>query len=79
MAIEDLPDGRTHLIHTVRDLRCWLDRSGAVTAHARCSDLRPVRQAPRHHDVDGELLVSCIGCSSEVVIIATEQLLEEEA
>lgn len=77
IAIEDLRDGRTQLIHSAGDLRVWLEsfRQGrcvlpAAAICGRCNKLHVDR------DVDGELLANCIGCSAELIVLAAEGLME---
>ena len=73
IAIEDLRDGRTQLIHSAGDLRVWLEsfRQGrcvlpAAAICGRCNKLHVDR------DVDGELLANCIRCSAELIVLAAE-------
>lgn len=74
VAIEDLRDGRTQLIHSAGDLRVWLDsfRQGRCVLPAagicgRCNGLHVDR------DVDGELLGNCIGCCAELIVVGAER------
>lgn len=76
VAIEDLRDGRTQLIHSAGDLRVWLEsfRDGRCVMSAaaicgRCDKLHVDR------DVDAELLPNCIGCCAELMVVGAEELL----
>ncbi len=76
VAIEDVRDGRTHLIHSAGDLGQWL-RS---FKEGRC--MRPVAaicgRCDRLHtdrDVDGELLANCIRCCAELMVVGAERLM----
>ena len=78
IAIEDLRDGRTQLIHSAGDLRVWLEsfRDGRCVVPAaaicgRCNKLHVDR------DVDGELLVNCIACAGELIEVAAERFLHD--
>ncbi len=74
IAIEDVRDGRTQLIHSARDLGLWLrsfkDGRCVMPAAAicgRCDKLHVDR------DVDAELLENCIGCCAELMVVGAEE------
>lgn len=76
VAIEDVRDGRTQLLHSPGDLRRWLEsfKNGecvrpAVAICGRCDRLHT------DVDVDGELLANCIGCCVELIVVGAERLL----
>jgi hypothetical protein len=80
LAIEDLRDGRVHLVKTPRDLEPWLKsfKSGNCLQPAfglcgRCSAIHADR------DVDGEVFVNCIRCQADLVEVAFELRNEQEA
>lgn len=80
IAIDDVRDGRTQLIHSAGDLRRWLDsfRHGkcltpAAAICGRCDRLHIDR------DFDGELLRNCIACSGKLIEAGAELLLEQLA
>jgi hypothetical protein len=80
VAIEDVRDGRTQLIHSSVDLRHWLqsfvDGICIIPAAAICG------RCDRLHidrDVDGELLKDCIPCSGELVALGAEMFLADGA
>lgn len=68
MAVEDLRDGRAHLIHSVGDLDVWIDsfRQGRclLPTGAICGICDQVHA---DRDLDGELLSNCIACQAELV------------
>jgi hypothetical protein len=75
VAIEDVRDGRTQLLHSPGDLRRWLDSFKAgecvmpgVAICGRCDRLHVDR------DVDNELLTNCIGCCAELIVVRAERL-----
>ena len=79
-AITDSRDGRTHLFHTARDTRKWLETFSlgirerpAVGICGRCNRLHTQR------DVDGEMLRHCLTCASELLVLGAEMFLEEVA
>ncbi len=79
VAVDDVRDGRTQLIHSARDLRKWFEsfRGGETLQPpaaicGRCNKLHVDR------DVDGELLINCISCAGELVSAAAELYLERE-
>ncbi len=76
VAIEDLRDGRTQLIHSSDDLRRWLQSfvNGeciipAAAICGRCDKLHIDR------DVNGELLQDCIPCSADLIEVGAEMFL----
>lgn len=78
VGIEDLRDGRTHLIHSSKDLRKWLKsfESGecvvpAAAICARCDKLHVDK------DVDDELLTNCIPCCASIIETGAERLLTD--
>ncbi len=78
LAIEDVRDGRTHLIHSPDDLGVWLKsfKAGrclqpAAAICGRCDKLHVDR------DVDNELLPSCIPCWTELSVVGAEILLQK--
>ena len=80
LAIEDLRDGRVHLIHSPGDLGRWLKsfKSGECLQPtfgfcSRCRDIHGDR------DVDGEMFQTCIPCQAELVEVALELGSEEGA
>ncbi|MDP9069246.1 MAG: hypothetical protein M3N53_13000 [Actinomycetota bacterium] len=77
VAIEDVRDGRTHLLHSPDDLGKWLRsfKEGrclqpAAAICGRCDRLHIDR------DVDHELLASCIGCCVDLMVVGAERMLE---
>ncbi len=78
LAIEDVRDGRTHLIHSPDDLGVWLKsfKAGrclqpAAAICGRCDKLHVDR------DHDGELLANCIRCCGELIVVGAERFLRE--
>ena len=78
VAIEDVRDGRTHLLHAATDLAKWLESfelgrciQPAAAICGRCDKLHVDR------DVDGELLANCIACAGELIGVGAEMFLEE--
>jgi hypothetical protein len=76
VAIEDVRDGRTHLLHTATGLGKWLgsfEQGRCIQPTAaicgRCDQLHVDR------DVDGELLINCIGCCAELMVVGAEWML----
>ena len=76
VAIEDVRDGRTQLLHSPSDLRVWLtsfkDGRCVVPGAAICG------RCDRLHidrDADGELLPNCIACCTELMAVGAEHLL----
>ena len=76
-AVEDARDGRTHLFHTSRDTRHWIETFSlgvcerpAVGICGRCNRLHTQR------DVDGEMLAHCTACASELLVLGAEMFLE---
>ncbi len=76
LAIEDVRDGRTHLIHSTDDLGAWLKSFKA----GRC--LRPAAaicgRCDRLHvdrDHDRELLATCIGCCTQLMVLGAERFM----
>lgn len=75
VAIEDIRDGRTQLLHSARDLGTWLRsfidgrciQPGAAIC-GRCDRLHVDR------DVDGELLANCIACCTELTVLGAERM-----
>lgn len=79
VAIEDLRDGRTQLIHSSRDLRVWLQSfvNGeciipAAAICSRCDKLHVDR------DADDELLLNCIPCAGDLIEVGAEMFLNRE-
>ena len=73
MAIEDVRDGRVHVLRTPRDLEPWLKsfKTGECVQPTfglcgRCNAIHADR------DVDGEVFGNCIPCQTELVEIALE-------
>jgi hypothetical protein len=73
LAIEDVRDGRVHLMRTARDLEPWIKsfkagecRQPAFGLCARCSGIH------RDRDLDGEVFPTCVGCQAELVEVALE-------
>lgn len=71
LAIEDLRDGRVHVMRTPRDLEPWLKsfKAGECLQPAfglcgRCNDIHADR------DVDGEVFGTCVGCQADLVEVA---------
>jgi hypothetical protein len=80
LAIEDLRDGRVHIVKTARDLEPWLEsfKTGECLQPAfglcgRCNGIHTDR------DVDGEVFANCIRCQAELVEVALELRNEQEA
>ncbi len=78
VGIEDVRDGRTHLLHAPTDLGRWLESfeqgrciQPAAAICGRCDRLHVDR------DVDGELLVHCVSCAGELIAVGAESFLEE--
>lgn len=77
VAIEDVRDGRTQLLHSARELGTWLRsfkegrclQPGAAIC-GRCDRLHVDR------DVDGELLENCIGCCTELMVLGAARMLQ---
>ncbi len=76
LAIEDVRDGRTHLIHSPDDLGMWLKSFKAgrclqppAAICGRCDWLHVDR------DHDGELLTNCIGCCTELIVLGAERFM----
>ncbi len=78
VAIDDIRDGRTQLIHSHGDLRLWLESfrrgeclmpSSAICG--RCDKLHIDR------DADGELLTNCLRCASKLIVVGAELLLQQ--
>jgi hypothetical protein len=73
LAIEDVRDGRVHVVRTPRDLEPWLRsfKTGECIRPAfglcgRCNSIHADR------DVDGEIFGNCIPCQAELVEVALE-------
>ena len=73
LAIEDLRDGRVHLIRSAGDLERWLKsfKAGECVQPAfglcsRCGGIHGDR------DIDGEVFAACIRCQAELVEVALE-------
>ena len=80
LAIEDVRDGRVHVIRTAHDLEPWLKsfETGECLQPAfglcgRCNGIHADR------DVDGEVFSNCIPCQAELVEVALELRDEQEA
>jgi len=80
MAIEDLRDGRVHIVKTPRDLEPWLEsfKTGECLQPAfglcgRCNGIHADR------DVDGEMFGNCIRCQADLVEVALELRYDQEA
>lgn len=80
LAIEDLRDGRVHIVKTPRDLEPWLEsfKTGECVQPAfglcgRCNGIHA------HRDVDGEVFGNCIRCQADLVEVALELRDEQEA
>lgn len=80
MAIEDIRDGRVHVVRTPKDLEPWLKsfKSGACVQPAfglcgRCNRVHSDR------DVDGEIFRTCIPCQADLIEVALELRYEQEA
>ena len=79
LAIEDLRDGRIHLIRSARDLERWLKsfKTGECIQPAfglccRCGCIHGDR------DLDGEVFAVCVQCQAELVEVALELSDERE-
>lgn len=73
LEIEDVRDGRAHVVRTPGDLEPWLKsfETGKCVQPAfglcgRCSSIHADR------DVDGEVFGNCIRCQAELVEVALE-------
>lgn len=73
LAIEDVRDGRVHVVRTQGDLEPWLKsfKNGECVQPAfglcgRCNGIHADR------DVDGEVFGNCIRCQAELVEVALE-------
>jgi hypothetical protein len=71
LAIEDVRDGRVHIVKTPRDLEPWLEsfKTGECVQPAfglcgRCNNIHADR------DVDGEVFRNYIRCQAELVPVA---------
>ena len=80
LAIEDVRDGRVHVVRTPGDLEPWLKsfKNGECIQPAfglcgRCNAIHSDR------DVDGEVFGNCIPCQAELVEVALELRHEQEA
>ena len=80
LAIEDIRDGRVHVVWAPSDLEPWLKsfKNGECIQPAfglcgRCNAIHGDR------DVDGEVFASCISCRVELVEVALELRDEQEA
>ena len=80
VAIEDVRDGRVHVVRTPRDLEPWLRsfKTGDCVQPAfglcgRCNRVHADR------DVDGEIVRNCIRCQADLVEVALELRYEQEA
>ena len=80
LAIEDVRDGRVHVVRTPSDLEPWLKsfKNGeciqpAFGLCARCNEIHTDR------DVDSEVFDNCITCQAELVEVALELRDEQEA
>lgn len=80
LAIEDLRDGRVHVVKTRRDLEPWLEsfKTGECLQPAfglcgRCNGIHADR------DVDGEVFGNCIRCQADLVEVALQLRYEQEA
>lgn len=76
-AVEDARDGRTHLFHTSRDTRHWIETFArgvcerpAVGICGRCNRLHTQR------DANGEVLAHCPACAGELLVLRVEIFLE---
>jgi hypothetical protein len=73
MGVEDVRDGRVHLIHAASDLEVWLtsfkegDYNPPVGAICGVCD-----RVHTDRGFDGELLTNCIRCQVELVEVYTE-------
>ena len=77
-AVTDARDGRTHLFHTARDTRKWLEtfvlgvcKRPPVGICGRCNHLHI------HRDADGEMLRHCLSCAGELVVLGAEMFIED--
>ena len=73
LAIEDLRDGRVHLIRSAGDLGQWLKsfKTGKCVQPrfglcCRCGGIHG------DHDLDGEVFRTCVPCQAELVEVAIE-------
>jgi hypothetical protein len=73
VAVQDVRDGRTHLLHDIEDVRTWL----MSFKTGEC--LRPVAaicevcdRLHNHRGPDGELVTNCVTCQLELVDIYTD-------
>ncbi|MDQ3986862.1 MAG: hypothetical protein M3280_10265 [Actinomycetota bacterium] len=80
VAIDDVRDGRTQLLHSSGDLRLWLEsfRHGECPTPAagicgRCDRLHIDR------DVDGEFLSNCIPCAGHLIEVGAALFLSDGA
>ena len=73
VAIEDVRDGRTQLIHSSRDLRKWLqsfvDGECAIPAAAICARCDKLHV---DKDIGGELLSNCIPCCGDLIEVGAK-------
>lgn len=80
LAIEDIRDGRVHVVRTPGDLDRWLKlfKAGECIQPAfglcgRCNAIHADRE------VDGEVFGNCIRCQAELVEVALELFNEQQA
>ena len=80
LAIEDIRDGRVHLIHSPGDLGCWLKsfKSG-VCLTATFGLCRRCDSVHADRDANGEVFGNCIRCQAELVEVALDLRNEQEA
>lgn len=80
MAIEDVRDGRVHLIRSTRDLEFWVRsfKAGECLQPAfglcvRCGRIHGDR------DIDGEVFRTCVRCQTDLVELALDFSRKQEA
>lgn len=78
VAIDDIRDGRTQLIHSAGDLRWWLDSFlhgeclvPCAAICGRCDKLHMDR------DADGEFLSNCIHCAGALIAAGANAFLKQ--
>jgi hypothetical protein len=73
IGIEDVRDGRTHVMCSVGDLEMWLE--SFQEGHCEPAAFGICGVCDRIHndrDVDGEILANCIRCTAELVEVYAE-------
>jgi hypothetical protein len=74
IGIEDVRDGRTHVMRSVGDLEVWLEslRQGRCerAAFGICGVCDRVHN---DRDADGEIFANCVRCAAELIKVAAER------